>query len=74
MVRNCIVHNNSVIDANRNSGKLLAYAVEADIAPTGPLDKPEDDKILRLREGYCRDVGNTSVNFFNELYFNFPKR
>lgn len=74
MVRNCIVHHDGLINAYRNSDKLLAYAVEADIAPTDPLYKPGDNRYLQLTDVYCRDVGDTLVYFFNQLYFNYPKR
>lgn len=66
MVRNCIVHNNGLIEESVYPDKLMEYARDAEILPEHA--ELEDEPRLELSAEYCEEVVNTMHDLFEDLY------
>lgn len=63
MIRNCIIHNNGVINEARNPERIRQYAAEKGII----LDNPSQPELL-ITEEFNKEVCNTMHQFFNKLH------
>ncbi len=63
MVRNCVVHNNGLINKARNPERIRQYAVEKGII----LDNPSQQELL-INEEFNKEVCNTMHQLFNKLH------
>jgi len=63
MVRNCIVHNNGLINKARNPERIRQYAAEKGIT----LDNQGQPELL-INEEFNKEVCNTMHQFFNKLH------
>ena len=63
MVRNCIVHNNGLINEARSPERIKQYAAEKGII-LDDLGQPE----LLINEEFNKEVRNTMYQFFNKLH------
>ncbi len=63
MIRNCIVHNNGLINKVRNPERIRQYATEKGIILDN-LGQPE----LLINEEFNKEVCNTMHQFFNKLH------
>jgi len=69
MVRNCIVHNNGVIDQYRGKVKLLEYAKSA-----GLMSEDDSEGVLELNKTYCENACETFENFFLYLSLDYQSK
>lgn len=66
MVRDCIVHNNGVVEDYKRCDDLMEYARNAEILPEHT--EFEDETRLELSAEYCEEVVSTMHNLFEDLY------